>query len=121
MIKTILDLNLNFDHLSNYKQEDYLEYKILECLQKTQQSLTRLGIREYIISHDPYLINAELKNINIRLSFALNSLSKGKFIYHPKRGLTALTALGKHISLSNHEYIHQQVLEGLDETSQNKA
>lgn len=80
-----------YNDLTTYKQEDFLEYEIIKYLQKTGKL------------YQPFMN---------RLSFALTSLNKARLIYHPKRGITVLTEAGKAIDVNNYKYIHKLVIQG---------
>lgn len=81
--------------------------------------MNRSAMAKYIIRHDTNIPNDYLEdaankssNFGIRLSFALTALSKANIIFHPQRGLTALTEFGKQIDSNDHAYIHQLVVNG---------
>ena len=114
----------NYNQLSTYKKEDYLEIEILKYLQKIQQPVTRSQIINYLITNVDNIPNDALKSViskrtgrpyqpfKNRISFALTSLYKARLIDHHKRGITELNVLGKKTDPNNTKYIHDLVMKG---------
>ena len=113
-----------YNDLTTYKQEDFLEYEIIKYLQKVLQPITRTQLAKYLVENVDYIPNDALEERKSqktgklyqpfmnRLSFALTSLNKARLIYHPKRGITLLTEAGKAIDVNNYKYIHKLVIQG---------
>ena len=114
----------NFEKMTTYKKEEFLEIEILKYLQKIQQPTTISQIAEYLVKNIDSIPNDSLRFVTSkktgrdyipfmnRLSFAITSLKKAQLIDHPKRGTTVLTKLGKDIDSGNEVYIHELVMRG---------
>ncbi|MCH3989645.1 MAG: winged helix-turn-helix domain-containing protein [Lactobacillus sp.] len=115
---------VQYNKLTKYKQEDFLEIEIIKYLQKNQQPTTRAQIAEYLVKNVGDIPNNSLKLVTSRktgrqyrpfmnrLSFALTSLYKAGIIDHPKWGVTILTKFGTGIDTSDEKYIHELVMKG---------
>lgn len=113
-----------YNKLTTYKKEDFLEVEIIKCLQKIQQPVTRSQLAEYLIKNVQDIPNDSLSSVTSkktgreyqpfmnRVSFALTSLYKARLIAHPKRGITILTDLGNNIDSDDKKYVHKLVMKG---------
>ena len=106
------------------QKEEFLQDKILICLQATKQPMTNAQIREYLLKH-VYELPANVTKLTtskkgsvysdfqIRVNMSITSLYKGGLVDHPKRGVTELTQLGKSINLNTgRKHMHKLIVEG---------
>ena len=106
------------------QKEEFLQDKILICLQATKQPMTNAQIREYLLKHVDELPANVTKlttskkgsvysDFQIRVNMSITSLYKGGLVDHPKRGVTELTQLGKSINLNTgRKHMHKLIVEG---------
>lgn len=112
-----------YNDLTIYEQEDFLEYEIIKYLQKTHQPITRAQLAKYLAENVDYIPKNALNSRKShktkksyqpfmnRLGFALTSLYKARLIDHPKRGITVLSKLGEGVDPSDKEYIHELIIQ----------
>lgn len=114
----------DYSTASRDQKEEFLQDKILICLQDTQQPMTNAQIRDHLpknvneLPADVTKLTTSRKGtlyseFQIRINMAITSLYKGGIVDHPKRGVTELTQLGKNINLdTNRNQIHKLIAEG---------
>lgn len=109
-----------YEKLTREEQEDYLELAILKYLQIVQNPVERVQILEYLSRHDIFIPHAEFETdstgtesqIKPRFRFALTALEHAGLVYHPQKGMTALTDLGNKVQTSDTSTIKRLVANG---------
>lgn len=117
-----------YNNLTNYKQEDFLEYEIIKYLHKVSQTTTRTQLAKYLVENVDSIPKDALnwkksrktgrfyQPFMKRLSFALTSLYKAGLIDHPKRGITVLSKAGQSINPNDEKHIHELVIQAWKKT-----
>lgn len=117
-----------YNNLTNYKQEDFLEYEIMKYLHKVSQTTTRTQLAKYLVENVDSIPKDALnwkksrktgrfyQPFMKRLSFALTSLYKAGLIDHPKRGITVLSKAGQSINPNDEKHIHELVIQAWKKT-----
>ena len=117
-----------YNNLTNYQQEDFLEYEIMKYLHKVSQTTTRTQLAKYLVENVDSIPKDALKSKKSRktgryyqpfmnrLRFALTSLYKAGLIDHPKRGITVLSKAGQSINPNDEKHIHELVIQAWKKT-----
>lgn len=113
-----------YNNLTIYEKEDFLEYEIIKYLHKVSRTTTRTQLAKYLVENVDYIPKDALNSKKShktgrsyqpfmnRLSFALTSLYKAGLIDHPKRGITVLSKAGQSINPNDEKHIHELVIQG---------